>query len=98
MPALFRMIGFEWFAASKGGRNAASLGIDCPFHRLLLAYRRSKYRLMWGGLCFAGLTINILLLVLDELVYTTIDLSSWRTSVALVAMAVLLYGLIWGSE
>ncbi len=66
---------------------------------LLLAYRRSGYRLLlWSGLCFAGLTANNLLLVLDKLVFTTVDLSIWRTSVALVAMAVLLYGMIWSTE
>jgi hypothetical protein len=31
-------------------------------------------------------------------VLTGADLSIWRTSVALVAMAVLLYGLIWEAE
>jgi hypothetical protein len=36
--------------------------------------------------------------VLDKVVLTGADLSIWRTSVALVAMAVLLYGLIWEAE
>jgi hypothetical protein len=66
---------------------------------LLLAYRRGGYRLLlWSGLCFAGLTLNNLLLVLDKLVFPQSDLSILRTSVALFAMAVLLYGLIWDTE
>lgn len=66
---------------------------------LLQAYRRSTYRLLlWSGLCFAGLTINNLLLVLDKIVFPLVDLSVWRTSVALVAMCTLLYGLIWDAE
>ncbi|MGD9883044.1 MAG: DUF5985 family protein [Reyranella sp.] len=66
---------------------------------LLRAWRRSGYRLLlWSGLCFAGLTINNFLLVVDRLVLPAVDLSIWRTSMALVAMAVLLYGLIWESE
>lgn len=66
---------------------------------LLRAYRRGRYRLLlWSGLCFAGLTLNNLILVIDKLVLTGGDLSIWRTSVALVAMAVLLYGLIWEAE
>jgi hypothetical protein len=66
---------------------------------LLQAYRRGGYRLLlWSGLCFAGLTLNNLLLVLDKLVFTTVDLSVWRTSIALIAMAVLLYGMIWSAE
>jgi len=66
---------------------------------LLQAYRRGGYRLLlWSGLCFVGLTLNNLLLVLDKLILPDIDLSIWRTSVALAAMTVLLYGLIWDSE
>jgi hypothetical protein len=66
---------------------------------LLLAYRRSRYRLLlWSGLCFAGLTLNNLFLVLDKVVFPNIDFSLWRTSTALIAMAILLYGLIWNSE
>jgi hypothetical protein len=66
---------------------------------LLQAYLRGSYRLLlWSGLCFAGLTLNNLLLVLDKLILPEVDLSVWRTSVALLAMAVLLYGLIWDAE
>ncbi|MDP2376625.1 DUF5985 family protein [Reyranella sp.] len=66
---------------------------------LLQAWRRSSYRLLlWSGLCFAGLTVNNLFLVIDKLVLPAVDLSVWRTSLALLAMAVLLYGLIWESE
>lgn len=70
----------------------------CAF-LLLRAYRRGRYRLLlWSGLCFAGLTLNNLILVLDKVVLPGADLSIWRTSVALVAMVVLLYGLIWEAE
>lgn len=66
---------------------------------LLKAYRRGKYRLLfWSGICFAGLTLNNLLLVVDKLVWPLVDLSVLRTSVALLAMGVLLYGLIWDVE
>lgn len=66
---------------------------------LFQAYRRGGYRLLlWSGLCFAGLTVNNLFLVLDKLVFPSIDLSALRTSVALAAMLVLLYGLIWEAE
>ena len=37
---------------------------------LIQAYRRGKYRLLlWSGICFAGLTLNNLLLVFDKLVF-----------------------------
>jgi len=70
----------------------------CAF-LLLRAYCRGRYLLLlWSGLCFAGLTLNNLLLVIDKVVLTDADLSTWRTSVALVAMAGLLYGLIWDAS
>ena len=70
----------------------------CTF-LLFQAYARSRYRLLlWSGLCFAGLAINNMFLVLDKLVFPLVDLSVWRTSLALVAMAVLLYGLIWEGQ
>lgn len=65
---------------------------------LIRAYLRSRYRLLlWSGLCFAGLTLNNLLLVLDKMV-VEMDLSIWRILVALVAMSILLYGLVWDAE
>jgi hypothetical protein len=66
---------------------------------LLQAYRRGGYRLLlWSGLCFAGLTVNNLLLVADKLIFPLLDLQALRTGVALAAMTVLLYGLIWDTE
>ena len=66
---------------------------------LLMSYRRGRYPLLlWSGLCFAGLALNNLLLVADKLIFPEIDMSIWRISVALLSMAVLLYGLIWGAE
>ncbi|MDI3468473.1 MAG: hypothetical protein OJF62_000536 [Pseudolabrys sp.] len=66
---------------------------------LFRAYRRSHHRLlMWSGLCFAGLTLNNLILILDKLVFIDVDLSILRSATALFAMAVLLWGLIWDAE
>jgi hypothetical protein len=50
---------------------------------LLHAHSRSGYRLLlWSGLCFVGLTLNNLLLVLDKLVLPDVDLSIWRSLTA----------------
>jgi hypothetical protein len=66
---------------------------------LLHAYCRGRYRLLlWSGLCFAGLTVNNALLVLDKIVLPAVDLSVPRTLIALLSMMVLLYGLIWDTE
>jgi hypothetical protein len=66
---------------------------------LLRAYRTSGYKLLlWGGLCFAGFTLNNLLLIVDKFLMLYVDLSSWRLILALASVMVLLYGLIWDSE
>lgn len=61
---------------------------------LLRGYRRTRRRLlMWSGLCFAGLTLNNVLLALDRLVFTGADLQLLRHAAALVALGLLVYGL-----
>ncbi len=66
---------------------------------LLQAYRRTRYKLLlWGGLCFAALSLNNIILVVDKVVLPYEDLSMWRQVTALVAMVILLYGLIWDAE
>jgi hypothetical protein len=76
----------------------ALLALLCAW-QLLHAYARGGYRLLlWSGLCFAGLTVNNLLLVLDKVFFPGADLSLWRSGTALLAMTILLYGLIWDTE
>ena len=66
---------------------------------LLQAYRRSRYKLLlWSGLCFVGLTLNNVLLVVDKLVIPAQDLSIWRSATALLSLMVLIYGLVWDAE
>lgn len=66
---------------------------------LLQAYGRSRYRLLlWSGLCFVGLTANNILVVLDKAVFPGVDLSTVRLVVALIAIVVLVYGLIWNTK
>ncbi|SHG74120.1 DUF5985 family protein [Massilia sp. CF038] len=73
----------------------ALTALCCAF-LLLLSYRRTGHRvLFWSGLCFVGMTVNNVLLICDKVVFpTTIDLLPWRLISALVAVALLLYGLI----
>lgn len=62
---------------------------------LLRGYLRSRFRLLlWSGLCFAMLTINNVLLVLDALVFTEVDLSTWRLVLGLAAVLLLVSGLV----
>jgi hypothetical protein len=66
---------------------------------LFRAWRSARSRLLfWSALCFAGLSINNFLLVIDRLVLPAIDLSTWRLATALVALLLLLFGLVWEEE
>ena len=70
----------------------------CAF-LLLRAFRRTGSRtLWWSGLCFCGLTLSNIVLVLDKLVYTEIDLLAWRLWLTLISLALLIYGLIFAEE
>ncbi|MFZ2492310.1 MAG: DUF5985 family protein [Thermoanaerobaculia bacterium] len=63
---------------------------------LLRGYSQSRARLLfWSGLCFVGLCLNNVLLVVDIRVGPALDLSTIRTLPALAGVALLLYGLIW---
>lgn len=69
------------------------------FGLLFRSWRASRSRLLfWSALCFAGLSLNNFLLVVDRLVFTALDLSFWRLATALVALLLLLFGLIWEEE
>lgn len=62
---------------------------------LLRSFGRSRSGLLlWAGLCFTGLSLNNLLLFVDELA-DDVDLASWRTAPALAGMLALVFGLIW---
>lgn len=62
---------------------------------LLRGYGRSRLRLLlWSGLCFVLLAVSNMFLFVDLVVVQGVDLSLWRSSIALVGIATLLYGLI----
>ena len=63
---------------------------------LLRGYARNRVRLLlWSGLCFVGLALNNIILLVDMRVVPGIDLSVWRTLPALAGIVILLYGLVW---
>ena len=62
---------------------------------LLKHYGRSKVSIvLWTGVCFVALTLTNILLVVDLIVLPAIDLSAWRTGIALLGAMALLYELI----
>jgi hypothetical protein len=54
--------------------------------------------LFWSALCFAGLAGTNFMLVLDELVYTNVDMILPRLWISLGAVLLMLYGLIIADE
>jgi hypothetical protein len=63
---------------------------------LMRQYLKSRTRLvLWSVISFAGLAVNSVLIYVDLVMYTGVDLSVYRSAAGAVAMAVMLYGLIW---
>ena len=54
--------------------------------------------LLWGTLCFVGLSISNVLLFFDLIVFAELDLRPWRLASAVVGLAFLLYGFIFEAE
>jgi hypothetical protein len=63
-------------------------------------YVNNKARLLfWAALSFGLLTVNNMLLLADKVVWAVeVDLRLWRLGVALAAVLLLLYGLIWEED
>ncbi len=79
-----------------------SVYVLCALTSLLCAlllfrgWRASRQRLLlWSALCFTGLAINNLVLVVDFIVMPDVDLVAVRHLTAHASLAVLLYGLVW---
>ena len=66
---------------------------------LLRGYSRGRRKLLlWSGLCFLGLGVNNALIFVDLVVLPETDLYLVRLWTVLLAMALMLYGLIWESN
>lgn len=66
---------------------------------LYRGFRASRHRLLfWTGLCFAGLALHNLLMVVDYLVFPSVDLVLVRHATAHASMWTLVFGLVWTSR
>jgi len=62
-------------------------------------YRRSRARLLlWSSLSFSAWAANNALVFTDLVILPAVDLSLVRAALALVAVSLLLYGLIWDAS
>jgi energy-converting hydrogenase Eha subunit G len=63
---------------------------------LVRGYRQSGARLLfWSALCFIGLALNNILLIVDLRILPNVDLEVWRTVPAVLGVLLLIYGLVW---
>ena len=59
-------------------------------------YRRSRTKmLLWSSLCFGGLLINNLFLIVDMILIKEIDFSLWRHGTMFASVTTLVVGFIW---
>jgi hypothetical protein len=66
---------------------------------LIQGFLRTRSRLLlWSSLCFVGLVVNNLLLVVDRIFVPDTDLYMMRSFSALAALTLLVYGLVWESK
>ena len=69
---------------------------------MIMLYRGYKKRglrlLLWSAVCFAGLTVNNIVLFCDLVVFPDVDLRFVRLVAGLAGMLCLLYGFIWDSD
>lgn len=64
------------------------------------SWRQSGHRLLfWSALCFLGLAINNVLLVIDKLLLPVdVSLYQWRITATFAAVVLLLFGLVWEDD
>jgi hypothetical protein len=66
---------------------------------LLRGYARNRVSLLlWSSLCFVGLAVNNILLVVDLIIVPERDLLLFRNLSGFLALALLVFGLVWDSE
>jgi hypothetical protein len=72
----------------------------CAF-LLCRGYLKTRYPLLfWSGLCFIGLTLNNLLVILDRIIFPGpgVDLLTWRLGATLISLTLMLVALIWQGD
>jgi hypothetical protein len=66
---------------------------------LLRGYAQRRVRLLlWSGLCFVGLMLENVMMYVDFVIYTDVNLAILRKLPAVIALSLLLFGLVWDSR
>lgn len=63
------------------------------------SFRQTRSRMLfWSAICFALLAVVNGIVVFDMLIFPEIEFRSWRLTLTVVAIAVLLFGFIWDED
>lgn len=73
----------------------ALLSCGCAIMLLRSYFRHSNKLIFWATVCFIGMAINNLILVVDILVFPEVDLSMLRAVTFLLAVGSLSFGLTY---
>lgn len=66
---------------------------------LFRSWLASRHRILfWSALCFAGLGLNNVFLVLDKVILRDMDLSLVRLALALLSVLLIVIGLVWEEQ
>jgi hypothetical protein len=66
---------------------------------LVRAYLQNRRRILfWSAVCFVGLMVNSIMVVVDLLLVPEVDLRVVRSLVAVLALGSLLFGLVWDAR
>lgn len=76
----------------------AVASVACAWLLLRAWHARRTPLLFWSSVCFVGLALNNVLLVVDLVMLPQYRLAEVRSVIALVAIGTLIYGLAWDVE
>lgn len=54
--------------------------------------------LLWAAVCFTGLALNNVILLVEKVILTDVEFSTWRGIPALAGLLALMFGLLWETE
>ncbi|UIJ71764.1 DUF5985 family protein [Aurantimonas sp. HBX-1] len=72
--------------------------LTCTYLLLRAFYETRAKLLFWSGLCFGFLALNSFAVVLDIVVFPSLDFQLLRHLASLGAVSVLLVGFVWDIE
>ncbi|HTX42603.1 MAG TPA: DUF5985 family protein [Acidobacteriaceae bacterium] len=69
--------------------------LACSVLLLRAWFRVRNGLLLWSALCFAGLTLDSVLVFADMVLFPAVDLFTWRLLSVALSISLLIFGLVW---